>query len=241
MSAELPFPAPEPSDPEDVAWTLQTAGTMWARGDAHEAVRWLRRAAEAAGDAGNDERALGLARAAADTHHRGRASSVIATSAGEPGPDLEDRSCPRGRNPTIPRSRRLMTRRTTTASTRSPKGSKRSNPRAVPLPRRAPRRGQLPRRAPRRGQPRHRCPVRPPTPEQHRARRLVLRPPPSRPHARRRCLDASTPDRGKLSVSQSSRRRTTRIYSWSGPSPTTSPCQRDRTRRCSRRSSREHT
>jgi hypothetical protein len=66
MSAELAFPAPEPSDTEDVAWTLQTAGTMWARGDVHEAVRWLRRAAEAAGDSGNDERALKLARAAAD-------------------------------------------------------------------------------------------------------------------------------------------------------------------------------
>jgi hypothetical protein len=66
MTAELAFPAPEPSDTEDVAWTLQTAGTMWARGDAHEAVRWLRRAAEAASDAGNDERALTLARSAAD-------------------------------------------------------------------------------------------------------------------------------------------------------------------------------
>lgn len=66
MTAELAFPAPDPSDTEDVAWTLQTAGTMWARGDAHEAVRWLRRAAEAASDAGNDERALSLARSAAD-------------------------------------------------------------------------------------------------------------------------------------------------------------------------------
>jgi hypothetical protein len=60
------FPGPEPGDPEDVAWTLQTAGTMWARGDFQEAVRWLRRAAEAAGDSGNDSRAVALARAAAD-------------------------------------------------------------------------------------------------------------------------------------------------------------------------------
>lgn len=39
---------------------------MWGRGDQAEAVRWVRRAAEAASDAGSDERALVLARAAAD-------------------------------------------------------------------------------------------------------------------------------------------------------------------------------
>ena len=61
-----PFPEPQPGDPEDVAWTLQTAGTMWARGDVHEAVRWLRRAAEAAGDSGHDMRAVMLAKTAAD-------------------------------------------------------------------------------------------------------------------------------------------------------------------------------
>src|SRR5262245_30646536 len=66
MNESLAFPGPEAGDPEDVTWTLQTAGTMWARGDTHEAVRWLRRAAEAAGDAGNDMRAVTLARAAAD-------------------------------------------------------------------------------------------------------------------------------------------------------------------------------
>ncbi|MBE7485720.1 MAG: hypothetical protein HS104_37835 [Polyangiaceae bacterium] len=63
---ELAFPAPETGDPEDVAWNLQTGGTMWGRGDHHEAVRWLRRAAEAASDAGSDMRAVALARAAAD-------------------------------------------------------------------------------------------------------------------------------------------------------------------------------
>lgn len=66
MTEELDFPAPEPGDPEDVAWQLQTAGTMWSRGDSHEAIRWLRRAAEAAGDNGADMRAVALARAAAD-------------------------------------------------------------------------------------------------------------------------------------------------------------------------------
>lgn len=66
MTQSMQFPGPEPGDPEDVAWTLQTAGAMWARGEAHEAVRWLRRAAEAAEEGGNDLRAVTLARAAAD-------------------------------------------------------------------------------------------------------------------------------------------------------------------------------
>lgn len=66
MSQAPEFPQPEPTDTEDVVWALQTAGTMWGRGDTREAVRWLRRAAEAAGDSGNDLRAVGLARTAAD-------------------------------------------------------------------------------------------------------------------------------------------------------------------------------
>lgn len=66
MTEQLEFPGPEPGDPEDVTWTLQTAGTMWNRGDTHEAIRWLRRAAEAAGNSGADLRAVTLARAAAD-------------------------------------------------------------------------------------------------------------------------------------------------------------------------------
>jgi hypothetical protein len=85
--AELAFPAPEPSDTEDVAWTLQTAGTMWARGDAHEAVRWLRRAAEAASDAGNDERALTLARSAADLSAATNMPASVAPPPVRPSPD----------------------------------------------------------------------------------------------------------------------------------------------------------
>ena len=39
-----------------------------ARGDGQEAMRWLRRAAESAGEAGDDERALSLSRVVADLH-----------------------------------------------------------------------------------------------------------------------------------------------------------------------------
>jgi hypothetical protein len=54
------------SDVEDVAWALQTAGSLWKRGERVDAIVWLRRAAQAAGDAQQDERALALARAAAE-------------------------------------------------------------------------------------------------------------------------------------------------------------------------------
>jgi hypothetical protein len=45
---------------------LETGSEEWGRGDLHEAVRWIRRAADAAEAAGNDMRALSLARMAAD-------------------------------------------------------------------------------------------------------------------------------------------------------------------------------
>ncbi len=64
--SEVAFPEPRPDDGEDVGWALETASALWARGDAREAIRWIRRAAETAGDKGNDSRAVDLARAAAD-------------------------------------------------------------------------------------------------------------------------------------------------------------------------------
>lgn len=66
MAESFEFPLPARGDTEDVTWSLETAGALWARGDAREAVRWLRRAAESAADAGLDGRAVSLARAAAD-------------------------------------------------------------------------------------------------------------------------------------------------------------------------------
>jgi len=53
------------SDSDDVAWALQTAATLVDRGEAQDALAWLRRAAQAAADA-DDARSLELARAAAD-------------------------------------------------------------------------------------------------------------------------------------------------------------------------------
>lgn len=54
------------SDTEDVVWALQTADALWKRNEHGDAIVWLRRAAQAAGDAQDDDRALALARSAAE-------------------------------------------------------------------------------------------------------------------------------------------------------------------------------
>lgn len=59
-------PRARPDDAEDVSWALSTADAMWTRGDHADAIRWVRRAAEAAGEAEADVRALELAKAAAE-------------------------------------------------------------------------------------------------------------------------------------------------------------------------------
>src|SRR5688572_31712739 len=59
-------PAPEADDPDGVAVALEAARALWISGEKSESVRLLRRAAEAAEEAGNDLRALALARTAAD-------------------------------------------------------------------------------------------------------------------------------------------------------------------------------
>src|SRR4051812_33163061 len=61
-----PFPAAKPDDVEDVSWALSTAEANWNRGDHADAIKWIRRAAEAAAEAEADDRALELAKAAAD-------------------------------------------------------------------------------------------------------------------------------------------------------------------------------
>jgi|GEM_PF-829033 len=60
------IPSPSPSDPDDVVWALQTAAAQWERGEHRDAAVWLQRAARAAGDAGQDDRAFELGRLAAD-------------------------------------------------------------------------------------------------------------------------------------------------------------------------------
>ncbi len=61
-----PVPVSKKDDLEDVAWALQTAEATWSRGEHADALKWIRRAAEAASEAEADDRALELAKAAAD-------------------------------------------------------------------------------------------------------------------------------------------------------------------------------
>jgi hypothetical protein len=66
MADKHPAFAVHPQDSKDVSWALATADTCWKRGERAEALRWLRRAVESASEAEQDERALELAKAAAD-------------------------------------------------------------------------------------------------------------------------------------------------------------------------------
>jgi hypothetical protein len=67
MSDSSPdLPEVEPRDPEAVAVAIETARALFRTGDRLDALRWLRRAAERAEEAGDDTRAVNLARSAAD-------------------------------------------------------------------------------------------------------------------------------------------------------------------------------
>lgn len=59
-------PSAKDDDPEDVSWALSTAEAMWSRGEHADAIKWVRRAAEAASEVGADLRAVDLAKTAAD-------------------------------------------------------------------------------------------------------------------------------------------------------------------------------
>jgi hypothetical protein len=85
-ASALTIPEPLPDDPDAVTTALETAAIFGTQGDTREALRWLRRAAEAAGDEGNDLRALTLARLAADMSSQisadGAAAATAASSTG---------------------------------------------------------------------------------------------------------------------------------------------------------------
>src|SRR2546427_1024010 len=60
------FPTPEDDDAEDVAWGLTTGAALWRQGERYDAIVWLKRAVEAANEAGASARADQLNRAATD-------------------------------------------------------------------------------------------------------------------------------------------------------------------------------
>lgn len=90
------FPEAEPDDAEDVVVALTTAASLWVSGEQEAAIRWLRKAQESADAAGNDVRALELARAAADlAEHAGNEGDEAPESPGEK-PQLTKPPMPRG-------------------------------------------------------------------------------------------------------------------------------------------------
>ena len=117
---EIVIPDPSPADPEDVATALETAAVFRSRGDGYEAMRWLRRAAESAGEAGDDERALALSRSVADLSEEldSEMTRVGAPISGQ-APPISQRS------PPPPPSARIA---------HSPSGSSQPGPPPPPLP-----------------------------------------------------------------------------------------------------------
>jgi len=68
------FPVPLENDAEDVVIALKSARSLWESADYTEASRWLRKAAAAAQEAGDDPRALELAKLASDVESAPAAS-----------------------------------------------------------------------------------------------------------------------------------------------------------------------
>ncbi len=76
------LPVVRDDDSDDVRWALETANAIWGRGDYREALSWVRRAAEAAAEAGADLRAVQLAKGAAEL----RAALELPRTAPPPAP-----------------------------------------------------------------------------------------------------------------------------------------------------------
>lgn len=79
-----PIPSAQTGDSDDVELALETAQRMHRTGDHTEALKWLRRAVNAADDAGDDRRQLELARAAAD--YTSIVSAAVTAEASAPTP-----------------------------------------------------------------------------------------------------------------------------------------------------------
>jgi hypothetical protein len=103
-AGQAPIPPASKDDTEDVAWALSTAEAMYARGDRADALKWLRRAAESASEAQADDRALELAKAAADL-----ATLVGPTPSAPPPPPQRPSQLPPAPSAPPPAARPLLT------------------------------------------------------------------------------------------------------------------------------------
>ena len=96
------FPQPEAGDADEVVLALSTGGSLWASGDKMEAIRWLRKAQEAADAAGNDMRSLSLARAAADLADLAETPQVVEEATGVEGAPTSGDTKPQLTKPPMP-------------------------------------------------------------------------------------------------------------------------------------------
>ncbi|HEY3237230.1 MAG TPA: cyclic nucleotide-binding domain-containing protein [Polyangiaceae bacterium] len=85
------IPAALDDDSDDVAWALQTAAVQWNRGAFPDALVWLRRAVEAATDAGADARAWQLGMLADSLSNQIPAAGESPSEKPKPPVDDEDR------------------------------------------------------------------------------------------------------------------------------------------------------
>ncbi len=74
-------------DPSDVADALEVARALWGKGEAEEAIRWLRRAVTAASDADDAVRAANLAGVAADLEEDARSRHAAGAHTSSDSPD----------------------------------------------------------------------------------------------------------------------------------------------------------
>lgn len=63
---DVMLPEPDAADSSETRWALETARNLWGQGERREALQWVRRAAEAAAESGQDDRALLLAKQGAE-------------------------------------------------------------------------------------------------------------------------------------------------------------------------------
>jgi len=132
MTIAASLPNPDPSDPSDVAVAIEAARALWENGDTTEALRWFSRAAEAAEQAGNDRRALELARTVAELRDglgSAQASTPPKSKSVAPPP------APSARRPSLPPTPPSMRPRPPEASSKSappPPSMRPRPPEAIP-------------------------------------------------------------------------------------------------------------
>jgi len=107
----IDIPAPSGADNETVITALETAALFRSKGDGQEAMRWLRRAAESAGEVGDDARALVFSRVVAELHDELEAAPPPPSAPYPPPPSARasrpPSSSPRTSYPPRPSSRPL--------------------------------------------------------------------------------------------------------------------------------------